>query len=250
MGHNSKTLPHNSVIRLSYAFSEFIILGLEYYSLLPWKWTWGHKSRVMTSLRATKWRKGAFFFPCFCFKRPICSMEALQNQLWELSGYQSPCPLSYSISMMLFLTPSSSDLRPSICLPLHSSYSADQALFSAIAMKPFSFQWLYSKRSFKHQRYPFKLNFSFPTRMAAGEDIRPWWEDCVFMHRPAVWPLTGHFHSCLLYSGCYGKGTLCCHTNNNKSRRCHGNLFKHTEAVPAASTACFHGSLMRWIYCN
>lgn len=37
VGHNSKTLPHNSVIRLSYAFSEFIILGLEYYSLLPWK---------------------------------------------------------------------------------------------------------------------------------------------------------------------------------------------------------------------
>lgn len=116
-----KTLPHSSVIRLSYAFSEFIILGLQYYSLLPWKWTWGHKSRVMTSLRATKWRKGAFFF--LCFKRPICSFKALQNQLWKLSGYQPPCPPShaYSIFNMLFLTPSSADHRLSIHLAPHSS---------------------------------------------------------------------------------------------------------------------------------
>lgn len=51
-------------------------MGLQYYSLLPQKWTWSHKSRVMTSSQSLG-RAENVFFPCDCLNYGLAMVKNL-----------------------------------------------------------------------------------------------------------------------------------------------------------------------------
>lgn len=211
-------------------------MGLQYYSLLPWKWTWGHKSRVMTSPQS---RGG---------ENVLVLPLRLVMDLLYCKPSASPLPPHRVCSMNEMppnAQPSNSrfmaEAELSIFLLLHPSPTS--FCRSVTPMQPHRSQWFCTPKGVFSigvicSNYSLNQRSGWRGHQAHRQERRTLScvqavTCCVAFSKPFSTAV------CLSDSGYKVKGIFHCHTNNNKSRKRYRNLWKNTEAVHAGFTVWF-----------
>lgn len=216
-------------------------MGLQYYSLLQWKWTWGHKSRVMTSSQSLGGGENVLALPPWLFKLWTSYIENVQppRSLHTTSAWFTRPFLTPSLAKTTSWLKSSSAFS---CSFIHRQQrSADK--ICRTYTRPHRSQWFSTPKGVFSigiicSNYTLNQRGSWRGHQAQSQGSRALSRVqaltcCVAFNKPsstAGW---------LSYSGYTVKGIFHCHTNTNKSRKRYRNLWKNTEAVHAGFMVWF-----------